>query len=253
MNNDLQKASMLKRISAFTFDMILLVILVMGLALGLSALFGYNDYSAKMDGYYEKYGQMYGIDVNISLEDYEKLSDEELEKYAAATEALNKDKEAMHTYSVMASMTLMIATLSVVLAFVVMEFAIPLWLGNGQTLGKKIFSIGLMRIDGVKITPFMMFVRAILGKCAIETLPLVLVLIMLVLNVPFGFGLIFVGLILLTQVILLIATRNNSTLHDLLACTVAVDISSQRIFQSPEARMEYMKRISAEAAAKAKY
>ncbi len=253
MNNDLQKASMFKRISAFTFDMILLVILVIGVAIGLSAVVGYNDYNAQMDGYYEKYGQMYGVDVNISMEDYEKLSEEELAKYAAATEALNKDKEAMHIYSMLCSLTLVIATLSVVIAFVVLEFAIPLWLGNGQTLGKKIFSIALMRVDGVKVTPFMMFVRTILGKCAIETLPLVLVLIMLVLNVPFGFGLIFVGLILLTQVILLIATRNNSTLHDLLACTVAVDISSQRIFQSPEARMEYMKRVSAEAAAKAKY
>lgn len=253
MNNDLQKASMLKRISAFTFDMILLVVLVMGLALALSAVIGYDDYNARMDGYYEKYGQMYDVDVNISLEDYEELSEEELARYEAATAALNKDEEAMYVYSMLGSMTLLIATLSVLIAFLLLEFAVPLWLGNGQTLGKKIFSIALMRVDAVKVTPFMMFVRAILGKCAIETLPVVLVFIMLVLNVPFGFGLVFIGLILLTQVILLIATRNNSTLHDLLACTVAVDFSSQRIFQSPQARMEYMKRTSAEAATKAKY
>lgn len=253
MNNDLQKASMLKRISAFTFDVILLACLVVACALGVSAVVGYDDYNAQMNGIYEEYATKFGVDVNISLEEFEKLSEQEVAKYNAAVEAINQDPEATRLYSLVINLTLVIATTSFLLAYVLLELLVPLRLGNGQTLGKKIFGIALMRTDGVKVTPLMMFVRTILGKFTIETMIPVLIIIMLLFGIVGSFGTLIIGLILLTQVILLIATRTNSTLHDLMACTVAVDMVSQRIFDSPEARMEYMKRISAEAAAKAEY
>lgn len=253
MKNDLQKASMLKRISAYTFDMILLVCLVMALAMVLSGIFGYDDYNAQMDAAYEKYGQMYGVDVSISLEDYEKLSEGEKARYEEALAALNQDPEATRTYSMVVNLTLVITSLAILLGYLVLELLVPLWLGNGQTLGKKIFGIALMRTDGVKITPFMMFVRTVLGKYTLETMIPVLIIIMLLFQMVGLMGTLILGLILLLQVILLIATHTNSALHDLLACTVAVDMASQMIFDSPEARLEYQKRISAEAAYKAEY
>lgn len=244
---------MLKRISAYTFDMILLVCLVMALAMVLSGIFGYDDYNAQMDAAYEKYGQMYGVDVSISLEDYEKLPDVEKARYEEALAALNQDPEATRTYSMVVNLTLVIATLSILLGYLVLELLVPLWLGNGQTLGKKIFGIALMRTDGVKVTPFMMFVRTVLGKYTLETMIPVLIVIMLLFQMVGLMGTLILGLILLLQVILLIATHTNSALHDLLACTVAVDMASQMIFDSPEARLEYQKRVSAEAAYKAEY
>lgn len=253
MNKDVQKASMLKRISAFTFDMILLVCLVVALALGVSAMVGYDGYHARMDEKYEQYGQQYAVDVNISLEEFNNLSEDELANYYAALEAINQDEEATKLYSLIVNLTLVIATVSILLAYVALELVVPLLFGNGQTLGKKIFGIALMRVDGVKVTPFMMFVRTILGKFTVETMIPVLIILMLLFGLIGSFGTMIIGLILLVQVILLIATRTNSALHDLMACTVAVDLASQRIFDSPEARMEYIKRISAEAAAKAEY
>ena len=159
----------------------------------------------------------------------------------------------MHTYSMVVNLTLIIASFSILAGYLVLEFIVPLWLGNGQTLGKKIFGIALMRQDGVKITPLMLFARTILGKYTLETMIPVLIVIMLLFQMIGLIGTLIIGLILLLQVILLIATRTNSALHDLLACTVAVDMASQMMFDSPEALLEYQKRISAEKANRAEY
>ena len=64
----------------------------------------------------------------------------------------------------------MITTLSTLIAFLLLEFAVPLMLKNGQTLGKKIFGVAVVRVDGVKVSPVMVFARGILGKCTIGTL-----------------------------------------------------------------------------------
>lgn len=253
MKNDLQKASMLKRVSAGTFDIILLVCLVMVIAIGLSALLHYDDYHARMDAAYEQYGKLYGVDVSISWEDYEKLPEETKALYDQALTAINQDQEVMRNYSMVINLTLIIATASILLGYVVLELLIPLRLGNGQTLGKKIFGIALMRTDGVKVTPFMMFVRTILGKYTLETMIPVLIVIMLLFQMVGIMGTMILGLILLLQVVLLVVTRTNSMLHDLLACTVAVDMASQMMFDSPEARTEYLKKRSAEAANRASY
>ena len=244
---------MLKRISAYTFDMILLVCLAMVVAMALSGIFGYDEYNARMDAAYDQYGQMYGINVSMTFEEYEKLTPEQLDLYMQALEAINADKEVMHTYSMVVNLTLIIASLSILAGYLVLEFIVPLWLGNGQTLGKKIFGIALMRQDGVKITPLMLFARTILGKYTLETMIPVLIVIMLLFQMIGLIGTLIIGLILLLQVILLIATRTNSALHDLLACTVAVDMASQMMFDSPEALLEYQKRISAEKANRAEY
>ena len=196
---------------------------------------------------------IYNQNGSLSMEEYEKLTQEELDRYMQALEAINSDEAVMHTYSMVVNLTLIIASLSILIGYLVLELLMPLWLGNGQTLGKKIFGIALMRNDGVKVTPFMMFVRTILGKYTLETMIPVLIVIMLLFQMVGITGTLILGLILLLQVILLIATKTNSTLHDLLACTVAVDMASQMIFDSPEALLEHKKRISAEAAKRAEY
>jgi len=48
-------------------------------------------------------------------------------------------------------------------------------------------------------------------------------------------------------------TRNNSAIHDLLAGTVVVDMSSQTIFRSTEELIAYKKRVAAERAARQVY
>ena len=54
-----------------------------------------------------------------------------------------------------------------------------------------------------------------------------------------------IGMLVL-QLVLLITTKAKTPVHDLLAHTVCVDFASQMIFETPEAMLEYKKRIHAE-------
>ena len=95
---DLQKASMLKRISAFILDVILLAVAITGFAFFLSAVTGYDSYNERLDEIYTSYEQQYGVEVGISLEEYEALSAEQKEAYELANTAIANDAEANRAY-----------------------------------------------------------------------------------------------------------------------------------------------------------
>ena len=69
-----------KRISAFLFDIIIFFTLAVGIMWLVSAAGNYDgysaDYSAKREEYITKYEEKYGIKIDISDEDYAKLTDE---------------------------------------------------------------------------------------------------------------------------------------------------------------------------------
>ena len=52
---DLQKANVLKRLSAYIFDMIILFIIIAGVAFSLSAALDYDAKSDALDSIYKKY------------------------------------------------------------------------------------------------------------------------------------------------------------------------------------------------------
>lgn len=243
---DVQKASMWKRISAYIFDVIILGIVVVGLAFILSLALGYDGYGERFNDICTKYEEEYGVHFDITEDDYNELSGEDKKNYDLAFEALSDDTEASYSYSMMINLTLLITSISILIGYFLLEFIIPLIFKNGQTLGKKIFGIALMRNDGVKVSTFALFVRTILGKYTIETMIPVLILIMIYFNVVGLTGVIVLLLIALLQIILVATTKTRSAIHDLLAYTVAVDYSSQMIFDTAEDMLEYKKKLHAE-------
>ena len=251
MGYDIQRAGFLKRIPAWLLDIILLVTLATGMIAGLAYVLDVDTYSENLNAIYAEYEEKYGIDFAQTEADFSVMTEEELAVYEAAAEELSKDTEVQKIYEMFMSLTLVTLSLGIFGAYLILEFLIPLWLKNGQTLGKKVFGVALMRKDGVKVTPFMMFARAILGKYTLETMIPVLLLVMAI----FGFlgleGILIIGIILLLQLIITFATRNKTAIHDILACTVAVDLSSQMIFNSPEEQMEYHRQLFEENAAEA--
>lgn len=250
---DLQRASTWKRISAYIFDGILLIILTVGIAFLLSVALKYDSFTVKLEQAYAKYESEYGILFDITEEEYNSMSEAESINYMNAYNALLSDGEAMYVYRMVINLTLVITTISILLGYLALEFAIPLWLGNGQTLGKKIFGLGLMRTDGIRITPPLLFIRTILGKYTIETMIPVLILIMIYFNTIGVLGILILGLILLLQIALFIATYTNSLLHDILAKTVVIDISSQMIFKDEQELLDCKKKVYAEKAARQTY
>ncbi len=250
---DLQKASALKRISAFILDAILICIVATGFAFAVSQITDYDGHCDRLGAYYSEYETEYGVKFRVTEEERAAFSDEENEKYKKAYEALIADKDAMREYSAVFNLTLTITSVGILLAFLSMEFIVPLALKNGQTVGKKVFGIGVMRTDGVRMNTVMLFVRTFLGKFTLETMIPVLIIIMIFFNGIGIIGLIVLGAELLLQMILFSVTRTRSLIHDLLAGTVVVDMASQMIFDSESEMIEYRKRVSAEKAARSPY
>ena len=81
----------------------------------------------------------------------------------------------------------------------------------------------------------------------------VIILLMLFFGVGSIVTLAVIPLILIFELILVIATKTNSFIHDVLSSTVLVDLPSQMIFDSVKAKLEYQARIHSEDAKKAKY
>ena len=243
---DLQKASTWKRISAFLFDFILLVIAVAGFAWILSGILGFDKHNTALNDAYARYEAEYGVIFDISQEEFIQMSEEEQQTWNNAYQALIKDTGAMYSYNMVINLTLVISSLAILLSYLILEFFIPIKFDHGQTLGKKIFGVAVMRVDGVKVTAPLLFIRTVLGKFTIETMIPVLICIMIFFNTIGIVGMLILGLILLLQIILMISTHTNSCIHDVLAKTVAVDMASQMIFASEEEMIAYKNKVHAE-------
>ena len=256
---DLQKASIMKRISAFLLDFILATIVFTGALWIFSSILNYDAQIDIMDDRRQAIESEYGIPAlsekyEVSLNDYQGMSQEERnvlptdvqQIFSDCINEINNDSKYNQALAISINLILIMLSFSLLFAVLVTEFIIPLVLKNGQTVGKKIFSLAVMRTDGIKIAPTLLFIRSVLGKYTIE-LMLPVLMVFMVLFFPSGILPIIVLLVLLIiEVILIIATRTNSLIHDSLSSTVVVDFSSQMIFDSVEAKQEYQRRIHEE-------
>ena len=243
MNPYIQKASMLKRIIAWMFDSMLVMMVAILMASWLSGVMNYDTDAAELEAHYNRFEEVYGVDFDITEEDFGKLSAEQQEQFNLAYEALSTDEEAMGVYSRLITMTLGLISIAVLIGVLLLEFVVPLLFKNGQTLGKKIFGIALMRTDCVRISPLSLFVRTLLGKFAVETMgPLLLGLMVLWGAIGVIAPAVILGLLVL-QIVLLIKSEHNAAIHDRMACTVVVDYASQMIFKTPEEAAAYHEKL----------
>ena len=243
---DLQKASIWKRASAFLFDFILFGILAVGFAFLLSVITNYDNYSTTYNASLTAYAQAYKTSFDYTQDEYNALSSADQKAYMNAYNALVQDESAMFAYKMMVNLMILITSFSILLSYLALEYIIPIFLKNGQTLGKKIFGIAVIRTNGVKMNNISLFIRTFLGKYAIETMIPTLIITMIFFNSIGIVGPIVIGLILLLQIILMCATKTNSLIHDLLADTVVVDFASQMIYESEEELIEAKKKAAAE-------
>ncbi len=247
---DLQKASILKRISAFLLDFILICIVAVGAAALFSLVLNFDE---AYQGYYDRYEivftqvdadirQELGIDFTWT-EGLDKLTAEQKVKYDQYVqklgEGLNKDKDLVTAYNNIVILTLTIIPLSFFVAFILLEFVVPLIFKNGQTVGKKIFGIAVCHTTGVKISTFSLFVRGVIGKFTIETMVPVFLLLMMFFRGGIT-ALIVIGLLLIFQLVLLIKTKTRSLIHDVISYSCEVDLASQMIFENEDDRLKYI-------------
>ncbi len=250
---NIQKASFWKRISAFLFDFIVTAMLTVGLATILSAVMNVDKHFDELNDYQIEYETNYGVDFDITEEDYNKLSEEGKQQYELADAAMRQDERLAKTNQTIFFLILVMVSISLLLGILTVQFVAPLFFKNGQTLGKKIFGIAVVRSNCVKASNPVLFIRAVIGLYVIETMFPVALLIMIyfgLLGLIGGLTIIFLGIL---QLSVLIVTQNHCSIHDLLTDTVVVDMASQRIFDSEEALIAYKEQLHAEEVAQKDY
>lgn len=250
MQCDIQKASLWKRFAAALLDLILVVIIVTGMFAILSGWFGVDRYVAEIGQIYDRYEEKYDLNYDMTAEEFAALPEAEQtaynERVLAADRELRSNPEEINLYIKTMLVILAVITIGILVAMLILEFGVPLLFGNGQTVGKKVFSLAVIRQDSVAITPLQLFVRTILGKFAVETMIPVCIAIMYTMGLMNLFLLLLIAALAIGEIAILIVTRNNCLLHDLIAGTVVVDYSSQRIFLSMEDKQTYEARLEAE-------
>lgn len=253
MQADIQKASIWKRVAAWVLDLILLAVIAAGVMWLLSAVLNYSRYSDRVNDAYAYYEESYGISFDIPLEEYNALSEADRQNWDAAYEALIADEEAMQAYNVSVNLILVITTGGILIATLLLQLVVPLLLKHGQTVGKKAFSLGVIRQDGVKMNTLQLFIRTILGQFTLETMIPVYIVLMIFWGSIGIIGPAILAILAVGQMVCMGVTRNNAALHDLLAGTTVVDLSSQKVFNSTEELLEYTKQVHAERAARQDY
>ena len=270
---ELKKIGIVKRASALLLDAILLAVLATGFMFIISLICDYSGQEEKARNYYnqweefreeyipevaEQYGFTYkesedGTDYTITKkaengEDDVKSSLSEVIEALLADKSRNERMEEAFVaysnlppignvnaqYSYVYSLLFMMVSIGVLLSYLILEFILPIILKNGQTVGKKVFAICLVRPNGVKITNLSLFARTVVGKYAIETMfPILLIFLFLFGGIGILAIILFVAITLL-NVILFVVTKNKTPIHDVIAGTVTVDKNLQMIFESEE-------------------
>jgi len=240
---DYQRAAYSKRLFAFLADLIVASILVTGIYLLLSTFLDVEKYRERYDDILASYEEEYGVTFGATQDEFDKMSDDEKDNYRAAVEAMNGDKEANAAITTSYTYTFIIFTSGILFSMILLEFVVPLLFKDGRTLGKKLFGLGVMRRDHVRISSAALFARGVIGKGVLEIiLP---VLILLTINYTGVFGIALLAVYVIAEFAVFIRT-GDSLLHDVLAFTAVVDWASQRIFADAEERDAFIAKQKAE-------
>lgn len=236
---DLQKAGIWKRASALLLDVILLSILAVGFALLVSKITKFDSHFDKLTSYYSTYEEQYGVTFGITADEFDALPLDEQNRFNEASDALTSNKAVQKEFISIVNLSKVITSISILLAFIVLEIIVPLTFKNGMTVGKKIFALGVMTKEGVRLPAFLLVARTILGKFTIETMVPAFIIINLMFSQAGMLEVIILFAIPVIQLGIMIGTRTNAAIHDLVAGTVVIDFPSQRIFESQQELIKF--------------
>jgi len=124
---------------------------------------------------------------------------------------------------------------SILLAGVVSYIVVPLFFKNGQTIGKKIFKLGLADSDGYMFHNYKLLMRFMpFAVVDASLILLVAVNLYIVLSI--------VVIIFLVSFTLAMASPKRMSLHDFTAQTIVIDYKTSKIFSSVEEEEKYVLR-----------
>ena len=249
---DIQKASALKRLSALILDFILLLVFATGAAYASSLIFDIDTHQENLQNKYEYYETTYNVSFDLTQEDFENMSEEEYNHYLEVEEMINNDEEFIKEYQLVINLTLVILFVGFLIGTLIVEFVVPIIFKNGQTIGKKVFSLVVVKNNSVKISNIQLFVRTIFGKFIIETIIPTYFITMAMYGIMGIIGPVLVIALAILQIALIIFTKNNTPIHDIIAYTCVADKETQMIFDDEKALLDYKNKIHTEAVLRSK-
>lgn len=231
---DINKASPIKRFGAFLMDMIILVVLITGFLYLTSAIVKYDEHYEKLEEKYVEHGVFIPNEESaIGYVACEIVIDEagnydENDSCLLAQKSFNEDEDAVKYNLECNNLMLLMLSISSLLAVLLSEFVVPILIPNNKTIGYWSMHIGLISKECVKPKKVQLFARAVIGRWALETVPIILVGAFVLSNgyLTIPCLIIVFGLAIL-EVICAVFSKNHIWLHDLVANTVPVDADSQ--------------------------
>ena len=253
MGHELQRADFWKRLSAFMFDTMMIILAAVGIAAIMSLFMNYEEHYNTIETIEAECAAKYGINTNLTAEEYEQLSEEEKQRYLEADAEFGSNPLVADAYNKLLTLTLLTITFSLLIAYVGLVFVVPIFLKHGRTLGKKIFGLAVMRTNGVKLDGQAHFIRSVIGKYTMETMVPVYIILMIIFGNLGPIGTLMLIAFLILEIAVYATTRTRSTVHDLVSDTVVVDMASQMIFESYDDLMAYKTKLHEEEANKKEY
>jgi len=247
---DIQQASILKRISAFILDIILLATVAVGIIFLAVKILDVDSHQQALQDKYDYYEETYNVKFDLTQEEIDALSEEERAHYDEVEEILQHDEELIKEYNLVINLTLISIVIGVLIAVLILEFIIPLIFKNGQTIGKKVFAIIVAKSNSVKISNIQLFVRTIFGKFLIELMIPIYIIVALFFGSAGRFWLFFLFGLALLQIILLAVTKNHTVIHDAISFCVVCDKQTQKLFASEDELIKYKEKVHSEEVAK---
>ena len=247
---DIQPASVLKRISAFILDIILLATVAVGVAFLVATILKVDSHQQALQDKYDYYEATYNVKFDLTQEEIDALSEEERAHYDEVEQILQNDEELIKEYNLVINLTLITVITGALIAVLILEFIIPLIFKNGQTIGKKVFSLIVAKTNSVKISSVQLFVRTIFGKFLIEMMIPIYIIVALFFGTAGRIWLFFLGGLAILQIVLLVATKNHTVIHDAISFCVVCDKQTQKLFASEDELIKYKEKVHSEEVAK---
>lgn len=241
-------------------DTVLMIFLALAFSLITHTIFKVDERIDKVNAFKTQYAQDYGVDLELAQKDPSTVTkeekadyDENYKKFEEMNKAISKDKAAQEANADFLSSLLASFAISLFASNLVLNFVVPLLFKYGRTIGKRVFGLAVIRSNGVKISPPVLFVRSVVGLYAMETMfPLIIVMMIWFGMLGIIGTIILIGFAIL-QLSCLFATQAHQPIHDLLTDSVVVDMASQTIYETNEELIEAQKAEAAEKAASEEY
>ena len=119
------------------------------------------------------------------------------------------------------------------LSLLIFDFIIPMILKNGQTIGKKLFAIGYVSKNEIKVKPIQLFIKFLFGDFIINS-------VMLIFGIYYMFwgngyiGLLILAIVLFGNIISFALSKNRTFLSDGIANMFPIDMQEQMLFDTVE-------------------